>query len=101
MTLFYVILILLILSLCFNLGCIWYIRELLRTFKYSNQFYKDLDRSFRDLQEDITELYKGERYFGEPKLEQLLERCNDFSENVDNMIKTLDMSEEQTDAEER
>jgi hypothetical protein len=83
----------LIISVVLNLLAIWYIRELLKIFTTSANDFILLKKNSDSFLSELEEIYNSERYFGEPKLELLLEQGKEFGQQIGEMVEIYSLKE--------
>ncbi len=101
------LLLILILSLCANVGLIIYLRgAITRLLSFSEEMH-DLQSMIDNFTTHITGLYQLEMFYGDETLQHLMEHATDLNKQLSNfeyiytlVEKTDDTETEQTDAEE-
>ncbi len=83
----------LIISVVLNLLAIWYIRDLLNIFTTSAKDFILLKKNSDSFLSELEEIYNSERYFGEPKLELLLEQGKEFGQQIGEMVEIYSLKE--------
>ena len=83
----------LIISVVLNLLAIWYIRELLKIFTTSANDFILLKKNSDSFLSELEEIYNSERYFGERKLELLLEQGKEFGQQIGEMVEIYSLKE--------
>lgn len=89
----YLLSVLLGVSLFLNVGLVWYVRELLKVFNMSSANFKQMKNNTESFQNQLEQIYESERYFGEPRLENLLEECKIFGEQIENIVQIYNLDE--------
>lgn len=83
----------LIISTVFNLLAVWYIRELLKVFTTSANDFTLLKKNSDSFLLELEEIYNSERYFGEPRLELLLEQGKEFGQQIGEIVEIYSLEE--------
>ena len=68
-------------------------RELLKIFTTSANDFILLKKNSDSFLSELEEIYNSERYFGEPKLEILLEQGKEFGQQIGEMVEIYSLKE--------
>ena len=82
-------------SILFNLFFIWYVRELLVRFSYVSERTSDFFASLEDYEEHLTSVHDLPVFYGDSTLEGLIRHTKDMMGDVGVYKDLFDVSEEQ------
>ncbi len=70
-------------SIVLNVFCVWYIRELLKRFKYHSEISSNLLTVVVNYEEHLNTIYGMEAYYGDGTLEGLLRHTKDMRGEIE------------------
>ena len=70
-------------SIFLNIFCVWYIRELLKRFRYHSEISNSLLKIVTDYGEHLDVVYNMEAYYGDGTLEGLLRHTKDMRGDIE------------------
>lgn len=78
------LIVILVISLLFNGALIWYVISLLRKFFFLSMNLSDIFLTFKAYEIFTKSLYNMEMFYGEPIIQELLEKTRDAREEIEN-----------------